>query len=135
MNSVEPLPPDWCESVIRILEKSAASHIRWTVRAQMDWSPFGLPYQACGLLVRALRQPGIWGESISGMMPLPGAPKGVKAPRVYAFLCQHPLGVPKPLYAKIGLYDDHVSIDLFSLHIDLTGDLAKRIAQAQKKRP
>jgi len=42
--------------------------------------------------------------------------------------------VPKPLYAKIGLFEDKVTIDLFSLHIDLSGDLAKRIAQAQKKR-
>lgn len=78
MNPVEPLPQDWCESVIRILEKGSASHIRWTVRAQMDWSPFGLPYQARGFLARSLRQPAIWGENISGMMPLPGAPKGMK---------------------------------------------------------
>ena len=42
--------------------------------------------------------------------------------------------MPKPLYAKIGLFDDKVTIDLFSLHIDLTGGLAKRIALAQKKR-
>jgi hypothetical protein len=101
----------------------------------MDWSQFGLPYQACGFLVGALQRPGVWGESIAGMMPLPGAPKGAKPPRVFALLCQHPLGLYKPLYAKIGLYDDHLSIDLFSLHIDLMGDLEKRIAQAQKNRP
>lgn len=45
----------------------------------------------------------------------------------------HPLGVSTPLYAKIGLHDGHLSIDLSSLHIDLTGDLAKRIALAQRK--
>jgi hypothetical protein len=69
------------------------------------------------------------------MMPLPGAPIRAKPPRVFAFLCQHPLRLSKPLYAKIGLYDDHLSIDLFSLHIDLMGDLEKRIAQARKNRP
>lgn len=135
MNPVEPLPQDWCESVIRILRKGDSAHICWTLRAQMDWSPFGLPYQACDFLVRALSQPGLWGERITGMNPLPSAPKGLKPPRVFAFLCPHPLGVSSPLYAKIGLHDDHLTIDLFSLHIDLTGDLAKRIAHAQKRRP
>lgn len=85
MNPVEPLPQDWCESVIRILEKGSVSHIRWTIRAQMDWSPFGIPYQASSFLVRALRQPGLWGESIAGMMPLPGAPKGIKPPEYLPF--------------------------------------------------
>lgn len=135
MNPVEPLPQDWCEAVIRILRGGAPAQIRWTLRAQMDWSQFGLPYQACEFLVSALQRPGAWGESVAGMMPLPGAPKGAQPPRVFAFLCQHPLGLSTPLYAKIGLYDDHLSIDLFSLHIDLTSDLGKRIAQAQKHQP
>jgi hypothetical protein len=85
-------------------------------------------------LVETLRQPGIWGERVTGMIPLPAAPKNAGSQVVYGFLCSHPLGVPKPLYAKIGLFEDKVTIDLFSLHIDLSGDLAKRIAQAQKKR-
>jgi hypothetical protein len=134
MNPVEPLPQDWCESVIRILRKGSSAHIRWTLRAQMDWSPFGLPYQACEFLVRALGRSGLWGERITGMLPLPGAPKSRKPPTVFAFLCNHPLALVTPLYAKIGLHDDHLSIDLFSLHIDLTGDLSKRIARAQTKR-
>ena len=49
---------------------------------------------------------------------------------VYGFLSPHPLGGPKPLHDKIGLFADKITIDLFSLHIDLTGDLSRRIAQA-----
>ena len=134
MNPVEPLPQDWCESVIRILRKSAPAQIRWTLRAQMDWSQFGLPYQAHDLLVRTLSQPGLWGERITGMHALPSPPKGQKPPIVFAFLCPHPLGISTLLYAKIGLHDGLLSIDIFSLHIDLSGELAKRIAHAQKKR-
>lgn len=135
MNPVAPLPATWCQAVIHLLEKGASSQVRWTLRAQMDWQQFGLPYQAKECLVRTLRQPGIWGESVTGMTSLPGTPKGTKPPRVHGFLCPHPLGGSKPLYAKIGLYQDHLTLDLFSLHIDLTGELAKRIAASQKKRP
>jgi hypothetical protein len=95
---------------------------------------FGMPHDAFSRLVRTLQQPGIWGERIIGMVPLPKPPKNAGNQVVYGFLCPHPLGMPKPLYAKIGLFDDKVTIDLFSLHIDLSGGLAKRIALAQKKR-
>lgn len=134
MNPVEPLPQDWCESVIRILNKGAPAQIRWSLRAKQDWQQFGMTHDAFTRLVKTLRQPGIWGELVVGMTPLPAAPKNAGSQVVYGFLCPHPLGIPKPLYAKIGLFEDKVTIDLFSLHIDLTGDLAKRIAQAQKKR-
>lgn len=95
---------------------------------------FGMPHDALTRLVQTLQQPGIWGERVTGMTPLPNPPKSAGGQVVYGFLCPHPLGLPKPLYAKIGLFDDKITIDLFSLHIDLTGDLAKRIARAQKKR-
>lgn len=132
MNPIEPIPPDWCESVVRILSKGSHPSIRWSIRATMDWQQFGLPYEALALIVKTLRQPGVLGERITGMQPLPGGPKLPQA--VYAFLCPHPLGVPKPLYAKIGLFDDKITIDLFSLHIDLSGDLERRIAARLKKR-
>ena len=135
MNPVEPLPQDWCESVIRILRKGAPAQIRWSLRARQDWQLFGMPHDAFARLVQTLQQPGIRGERVSGMIPLPNPPKNSGAQVVYGFLCPHPLGLPKPLYAKIGLFDDKVTIDLFSLHIDLTGDLVKRIAHAQNKRP
>lgn len=43
---------------------------------------------------------------------------------------------PAPSYhsTQIGLFENKFTIDLFSLHIELTGDLAKGIAQAQRKR-
>jgi len=133
MNPVEPLPQDWCESVIRILSKGAPTQIRWSLRARQDWQQFGMPYDAFGRQVKTLQQPGIWGERVNGMIPQPNPPKNAGSQRVYGFLTPHPLGDPKPLYDKIGLFADKITIDLFSLHIGLTGDLAKRIAQAQQR--
>lgn len=133
MNPVEPLPQDWCEAVIRILRGGSPAQIRWSMRARQDWQQFGMPHDACSRLIKTLQIPGIWGERITGMTPLANAPQGAGLQVVYGFLCPHPLGMPKPLYAKIGLFEDKVTIDLFSLHIDLSGALAKRIAQAQKR--
>jgi hypothetical protein len=130
INQVEPLPTDWCESVIRILNKGASTQIRWSFRARQDWQQFGMPYEAFFRLAKTLQQPGIWGERVIGMIPQPNAPKNAGSQVVYGFLSPHPLVGPKPLYAKIGLFTDKITIDLFSLHIDLTGDLARRIAQA-----
>jgi hypothetical protein len=134
MNPLEPLPTAWCDAVMRILSKGTSPNVRWSFRAQQDWQQFGLPFQAHALLVKTLRQPGIRGERVSTMIPLPNPPKDAGTQVVYGFLCQHPLGGPKPLYAKVGLFANKVTLDLFSLHIDLSGALAKRIAQTQKKR-
>lgn len=134
MNPVEPLPQAWCDAVVRILSKGSSASVRWSFRAQQDWQQFGLPFQAHDLLMKTLRQPGIWGERVIGMAPLPNPPKGAGSQAVYGFLCPHPLGGPKPLYAKVGLFANRVTLDLFSLHIDLSGELSRRIALAQKKR-
>jgi hypothetical protein len=134
MSGIEPLPPEWISAVLRILRNGQAAHIRWSFRAQQDWQQFGLTHQAFQHLIETLRQADVWGERISGMAPLPGLPAGAGQQLVYAFLCPHPLGAAKPLYAKIGLFDDHLTIDLFSLHVDLSGELEKRIARARKKR-
>jgi hypothetical protein len=133
-SSIGPLPPEWCAAVIRILEKGHSERIRWSFRAQQDWQQFGMTHHAFEHLARTLRQAGVWGERIVGMDPLPDPPAGAGDQLVYAFLCPHPLGSPKPLYAKIGLFDDRVTIDLFSLHVDLSAKLEKRIAQARRKR-
>ena len=135
MNPVEPLPQAWCEAVIRILKIDAHNQIRCSFRARQDWQLLGMTYEAYSLLIKTLQQTGIWGERVIGMNPLPNAPKNAGSQVVFGFLCQHPLGAHKPLYAKIGLFSDKITIDLFSLHIDLTGDLTKRIANAQNKRP
>jgi len=131
---IGPLPPEWCQSVIRILRKGNSPSLRWSFRARQDWQQMGMPPEAHALLIRTLQQPGIWGEQIFGMHPLPNPPPKAGTQTVYAFLCVHPLGFPTPLYAKIGLFADEVTIDLFSLHIDLTDKLAERTAKAQKKR-
>ncbi len=132
MKAVEPLPRAWVSAVVRILQTRQSGSIRWSFRAQQDWQQFGLTYQAFDLLIDTLQKPDILGEKIVGMSPLPGPPAGSGNQTVYAFLCPHPLGGPKPLYAKIGLFADHITIDLFSLHVDLSGDLEKRIARTRK---
>lgn len=134
MSNIEPLPGPWCEAVIRILSKGGPAQIRWTVRAQRDWQQFGMTQSAYALLATTLRHPGIWGERVPGMVPAVPSRHITDLPVVYGFLCPHPLGSPKPLYAKLGLYNDQITLDLFSLHIDLTGALAERIAKAQKRK-
>ncbi len=54
MNPVEPLPPDWCESVIHILKKDPPNQIRWSLRARQDWQQFGMPYDAFSRLAKTL---------------------------------------------------------------------------------
>lgn len=134
MSVVEPIPEPWCESVIRVLQRGPSPRIRWSFRALQDWQQFGMTHEACERLVITLRQPGLWGERITGMTPLPDPPRNAGTQVIYGFLCPHPLNLPTPLYAKIGLFDDNITIDLFSLHIDLTGDLSSRISKAQSKK-
>jgi hypothetical protein len=52
----------------------------------------------------------------------------------WAFLCPHPLGSHVPVYAKIGLHDDQLNIELFSLHIDHSGDLKEKINNYRAKK-
>jgi len=132
MSSPIPLPADWCDAVIRILKRASSAEVRWSHRARQDWQQFGMSHQAYELLIRTLQGRGLWGERIDGMNPLPNPPKGEQQ-TVYAFLCPHPFNPNVHLYAKIGLFDGLVTLDLFSLHIDLSSTLEKRIATAKKK--
>ena len=100
LNSVEPLPPDWCESVVRILHKGASTQIRWALRARQDWQQFGMPYDSFSRLAKTLQQPGIWGERVLDMVPQPSPPKNAGSRVVYGFLSPHPLGGPKPLFDR-----------------------------------
>lgn len=133
MSKASLLPDPWRESVIGILANGTSPNVTWTRRALQDWQMFGLPQDAHKLLIRTLSQPIVWGEEVHGMTPLPGRipPPAIET---HAFLCPHPLGVPTPLYAKIGLHGTRVSLDLFSLHIDLSGELARKIAAAKRKK-
>ena len=92
-----------------------------------------MPYDAFPRLAKTLQQPCIWGEGVIGMIPLPIPPKNAGSQVVYGFFSPHPLAGPRLLYAKIGLFADKITIDPFSLHIALTGDLAKPIAKAQQR--
>jgi len=56
------------------------------------------------------------------------------AAEIWEFLLPHPLNSPIPLYAKIGLKNDRLSIKIFSVHIDLKGDLERAILAFLKKR-
>lgn len=134
MSLIEPLPLEWSQTVIRTLHRNNPNEIRWTFRAKQDWQQFGQRHDAINLLIQTLSQPCILGERIVGMEPLPAPPKGAGNQTVYAFLCRNPLGGLKPLYAKIGLFDNQITIDLFSIHIDLKGDLLKEIARYQKQK-
>ncbi len=42
-------------------------------------------------------------------------------------LCPNPLGNPDPIFAKIGLHQGRLHINLFSLHVDRSGKLLKAI--------
>ena len=64
-------------------------------------------------LAKTLRQTGIWGERVIGMIPQPNPPKNAGNQVVNGFLSPHSLGGPKPLYAKIGLFADKITIDFF----------------------
>lgn len=130
MSSVAPIPTDWCDAVIKILKRGDHSECRWYPRARQDWIQFGMTHDAYQLLIQTLNQREVWGEQIHMTFQLPNPPKGEEQ-STYAFLCKHPFNPNTPLYAKVGLYDGQVCLDIFSLHIDLTTKLIKKIAAAK----
>jgi hypothetical protein len=132
MSSVAPIPTDWCDAVIKILKRSDPKECRWSFRVRQDWQPMGMAPQAYALLIKTLEQRVVWGERVRGMHPLPKPPKGEQQV-VYAFLCKHPFNPDLPIYAKIGLFDGHLCLDLFSLHNDYTNELIKKITAAKKQ--
>lgn len=115
---VQLIPELWKNEVIKILNTGNNTLIEWTFRAQQDWQQFGLPYQAHALLARHLKPADTLGRQVFGM---------AGAAEIWEFLLPHPLNSPIPLYAKIGLKNNHLSIKIFSVHIDLKGDLEKAI--------
>ena len=92
----------------------------------------GMAPDAYQRLISRLRERDVWGERIEGMHPLPKAPTGAKQV-IYAFLCEHPINPDLPIYAKIGLFEGHLCLDIFSLHNDYKSELIKKIAAAKKK--
>ena len=132
MSSVAPIPTDWCDAVIKVLKRGDYGECRWYPRARQDWMQLGMTHQAYELLIQTLNQREVWGEQIYMTFQLPNPPKGENQ-ATYAFLCKHPFNPTVQLYAKIGLYDGHVCLDIFSLHNDYTNELIKKIAAAKTK--
>jgi hypothetical protein len=122
---VQLIPELWKNEVVKILNTGNNTLIEWTFRAQQDWQQFGLPYQAHASLAVRLKAADSLGRQVFGM---------AGAAEVWEFLLPHPLNSPRQLYAKIGLKGDRLSIKIFSVHIDLKGDLEKAILAFLKKR-
>lgn len=121
---VQLIPELWKNEVIKILNTGNNTLIEWTFRAQQDWQQFGMLHEALALLASQLKPADKLGRQVFGM---------AGAAEVWEFLLPHPLNSLKPLYAKIGLKDNRLSIKIFSVHIDLKGDLEKAILAFLKK--
>jgi len=124
-NFIAPIPPRWSDPVINLLEEGDPATIEWTFTALNERLPLGfhsedMAYQHC---IKTLRTPGLIGECVVEMRTI----EQDNRCEAWAFLCPHPLGSPTPLYAKIGLHENKLNIDVFSLHIDRKGDLQQRI--------
>ena len=132
MSSVAPIPSEWCDAVIKVLKRGDPKECRWSFRARQDWQQFGMLPDAYERLIGVLSQREVWGEAIIGMDPLPKGPRGEEQ-AVYAFLRPHPFSNYIHLYAKIGLFDNQLCLDVFSLHNDNTDKLRNQIAAAKKK--
>ncbi len=120
------IPDSWRQDVVRILKSGDSRFIEWTSRARSDWNVFGVSHQAYELLISTLSTPGLLvGRQVLFMDG---------NAEVWEFLCPHPLGIDKPLYAKIGLKEGRLNIKIFSAHIDLTGELQAAIQRLHKPR-
>lgn len=119
------IPDSWRQDVINILKSGESRLIEWTGRARSDWGVFGISHTAYEHLIQTLSSPGLIGRQVLFMDG---------NTEVWEFLCPHPLGIDKPLYAKIGLKEGRLSIKIFSTHIDLTGQLQAAIQSHHKRR-
>ena len=131
-NFIAPTPPRWAEPVIAILEGAEPEKIDWTARALGDLRQIGFAskfaaYKHC---LTVLHTPNIIGKCVVDMRTV----EDDYSCDAWAFLCPHPLGSPKPLCVKIGLHQDQLQIDLFSLHVDLTGEPQERITAFLEKK-
>lgn len=135
--SVAPLPQSWLEVVIPLLEEGDPDKIAWTRRAQEEMSSCGLAFKpdAYDLCLRVLRATGMLGERITGMVDHSGGSEC----ETWAFLCPHPLGIPKPLYVKIGVPPPGSQLLMISMHTDDSGKLLQAIRdyrnEQQKNQP
>lgn len=124
-NFIAPIPKRWTTPVIAHLDKGDSSFIDWTFTAKQELRIIGLQTEqdAFKLCTNVLKTPGTIGECVVEMRTI----ETDQRCEAWTFLCPHPLGSNTPVYAKIGLHENHLSIDIFSLHIDRKGTLQKKI--------
>lgn len=134
--NIAPIPTRWITKVVGILEDGDIRSIRWTNTAEREFHLFGFlsKEQAYEYCISLLQTPNIHGEMVTGMYDrLDGTHC-----ETWATLGKHPLGSPTDVYVKIGLHHNQVILNLFSLHIDRSGDLRQAIhdyqANKRKKR-
>jgi hypothetical protein len=87
------------------------------------------PLQA-PISVSLLLTPGLHVEMVTGMYDR----HDQTLCETWAVLGTHPLGSPVDVYIKIGLHQNQVTLNLFSIHIDRTGELGAAIAAYQLKK-
>ena len=127
------LPKRWLDLVIPILEEGDPRAIRWTLSAETDFPLLGLPSKEAAYvhILQVLRTPNQPGELVPDMRDS----QDQTLCETWAFLCSHPLKVPTPLFVKIGLHQNHLVLNLFSIHIDRKNTLREEFAKLLKKRP
>lgn len=130
--SIAPIPSRWIITVLKILRDGDIRSIRWTFTAENEFHLFGFiskdqAYQYC---IDLLLTPGIHGEMVTGMYDR----LDHTLCETWAMLGTHPLGSPVDVYVKIGLHQNQVTLNLFSLHIDRSGELKAAIADYQSKK-
>lgn len=131
--AIAPLPQPWLHAVIPILERQDPQEILWTRRAEQEMSAAGLTFkhEAYDLCLRVLRTPGMPGEQIHDMID----ETDNTVADTWAFLCPHPLKLPKPLYVKIAVHARRIHLTMISMHTDNSGKLLKAIRAYWKKNP
>lgn len=131
--SLQEIPAEWITSVLAILRAPIKGKIVWTVRAKQDWQQigeYGFESDAYVFLISELGRAELLGERIYGMQDsLDGSECDT-----WAFLCKHPAGDLRPVYVKLGLHGNLVRLSVFSIHIDLTGKLARAYERLQKRK-
>lgn len=129
---IAPIPKRWLDVVIPILDDGDARSIHWTLTAELDLPLIGLSCKqdAYDHILQVLRTPNQLGEIITDMRDK----FDQTLCETWAFLTPHPLKVPKPLYVKIGLHQNQITLNLFSIHIDRKNTLSEEFAAYLKKR-
>lgn len=119
MAALEPLPDEWRNIVVPILRRGSSSEIEWTFRASQDWQQFGMQFEAYDYLVDLFSKSNLSSRSYPHM---------TGARNIRAVLGPHPIsGITTKMYVKIGLLDNDTRIKIFSLHIDLSGDMERQM--------